>query len=87
MDLQRRCTNIVISIRLLEPHHLPEHLVLNATVDSTTPDTAFRWSSTDQLWIFNLSTKNLTNNERMVLLQGDPCSAGPSSFMITFGLK
>jgi hypothetical protein len=29
-------------------------------VFSTTPDTAFRWSSTDQQWIFNLSTKNLT---------------------------
>jgi hypothetical protein len=27
---------------------------------STTPDTAFRWSATDQQWIFNLSTKNLT---------------------------
>jgi hypothetical protein len=27
---------------------------------STTPDSAFRWSSTDQQWIFNLSTKNLT---------------------------
>ena len=27
---------------------------------STTPDVAFRWSSTDQQWIFNLSTKNLT---------------------------
>ena len=26
---------------------------------STTPDTAFRWSSTDQQWIFNLSTKGL----------------------------
>jgi hypothetical protein len=29
-------------------------------VVSTTPDTAFRWSSTDQQWIFNLNTKNLT---------------------------
>jgi hypothetical protein len=28
-------------------------------IDSTTPDTAFRWSATDQQWIFNLSTKNL----------------------------
>jgi len=27
-------------------------------VESTTPNTAFRWSSTDQQWIFNMSTKN-----------------------------
>jgi hypothetical protein len=29
------------------------------TVVSTTPDTAFRWSATDQQWIFNINTKNL----------------------------
>jgi hypothetical protein len=28
-------------------------------VVSTTPDNAFRWSPTDQLWIFNLNTKSL----------------------------
>jgi hypothetical protein len=27
---------------------------VNETVQSTTPDTAFRWSPTDRLWIFNL---------------------------------
>jgi hypothetical protein len=27
-------------------------------VYSTTPDTAFRWDSTGQQWIFNQSTKN-----------------------------
>ncbi len=31
-------------------------------VFSTTPDTAFRWSSTDQQWIFNISTKPLKAN-------------------------
>jgi hypothetical protein len=31
----------------------------NETVDSTTPDTAFRWSPSDQQWIFNVSTKTL----------------------------
>ena len=35
-----------------------EELVTEDMV-STTPDTAFRWSSTDQQWIFNLNTKNL----------------------------
>ena len=27
---------------------------VNETVQSTTPDTAFRWAPTDRLWIFNL---------------------------------
>jgi hypothetical protein len=44
--------------------------VINGTVStypnedpvSTTPDTAFRWSSSDQQWIFNVNTKNLTAN-------------------------
>ena len=26
----------------------------------STPDTAFRWSSTDQQWIFNINTKGLS---------------------------
>ncbi len=33
---------------------------VNETVESTTPDTAFRWDATNQQWIFNISTKNLT---------------------------
>jgi len=28
-------------------------------IQSTTPDTAFRWDPTNQQWIFNISTKNL----------------------------
>ena len=35
----------------------------NEAVDSTTPDTAFRWSATDQQWIFNISTKSLGANK------------------------
>ena len=31
--------------------------------DSTTPDTAFRWSPSDQQWIFNISTKTLSGNK------------------------
>ena len=57
---------------------------VNETVDSTTPDTAFRWSSTDQQWIFNLSTKNLTNNK---VYYYKVTLVGGASFMITFGLK
>jgi hypothetical protein len=33
---------------------------VNEDIVSTTPDAAFRWSATDQQWIFNLNTKNLT---------------------------
>ena len=33
---------------------------------STTPDAAFRWSPSDQQWIFNLSTKNLGNGKTYV---------------------
>ncbi len=33
-------------------------------VVSTTPDTGFRWSATDQQWIFNLSTKNLVGGAK-----------------------
>jgi hypothetical protein len=36
---------------------------LDETVVSTTPDTAFRWSSTDQQWIFNINTKNLQSSK------------------------
>ena len=32
---------------------------VNETVDSTTPDTAFRWDPSAQQWIFNISNKNL----------------------------
>jgi hypothetical protein len=41
---------------------LPPGAVIDETVISTTPDTSFRWSSTDQQWIFNLNTKGLTKN-------------------------
>lgn len=37
---------------------------VNETVDSTTPDTVFRWSPTDQQWIFNINTKNLTAGQK-----------------------
>ncbi|HEX7422492.1 MAG TPA: PxKF domain-containing protein [Terriglobales bacterium] len=35
---------------------------VDEAVDSTTPDTAFRWDPTGQQWIFNMSTKNLSAN-------------------------
>jgi hypothetical protein len=44
-----------------------DHTV-NESVVSTTPDTAFRWDPTDKQWIFNINTKNLTNNKTYVYL-------------------
>lgn len=36
------------------------NVTVNEPVVSTTPDTAFRWDATNQQWIFNLTTKNLS---------------------------
>jgi hypothetical protein len=41
---------------------------VNETVVSTTPDTAFRWDSTAQQWIFNINTKSLSSNATYVYL-------------------
>lgn len=35
-------------------------------VDTNNPDTAFRWDSTDQQWIFNISTQNLSANSTYI---------------------
>jgi hypothetical protein len=40
--------------------------IVNEDVISTTPDTAFRWSLSDQQWIFNINTKNLTKGKTYV---------------------
>lgn len=54
------------------------------TVSSTTADTAFRWDSSGQQWIFNISTANLAANQtyvfRIQLNDG-------SSINFSFGLK
>jgi hypothetical protein len=42
--------------------------VVSETVDSTTPDTAFRWDATAQQWIFNMSTKALNGNSTYIWL-------------------
>ena len=57
---------------------------VDESVYSTTPDAAFRWSATDQLWIFNIGTKTLTAQTtyvyRITLLDG-------SMIDFRFGLK
>jgi hypothetical protein len=55
--------DVVTAFKLLVTEGgLPEGI--NETVTATTPDTQFRWSATDQQWIFNISTKNLSANYR-----------------------
>jgi hypothetical protein len=53
-------------------------------VVSTTPDTSFRWSSTDQQWIYNLNTSNLTSGTKYTLVI--PLNDNTFIFF-TFGVK
>ncbi len=53
---------LVVSFRLVQVTNGTITFVDEA-VDSTTPDSAFRWSSSDQQWIFNISTKSLSKNK------------------------
>jgi hypothetical protein len=41
---------------------------VDEAVVSTTPDTAFRWSATDQQWIFNMNTKSQSSSKTYVYL-------------------
>lgn len=41
---------------------------VNEQVDSTTPDSAFRWDSGAQQWIFNISTKSLSASKTYAYL-------------------
>ena len=57
---------------------------VDESVYSTTPDTSFRWSTTDQLWIFNMASRSLSANAtydyRITLNDG-------TSIEFRFGLK
>jgi len=59
-------SGVVASFRLIQVVTGTTMNEVSETVDSTTPDTAFRWDSTDQQWIFNVSTKNLYANRTYV---------------------
>jgi hypothetical protein len=48
---------VVTSFRLVQIINGVIVDAVNEPVDSTTPDAAFRWSATDQQWIYNISTK------------------------------
>jgi hypothetical protein len=50
---------VVTKFALVQKLGLDPSELIDETVLSTTPDTAFRWSATDQQWIFNMATKGL----------------------------
>ncbi len=57
---------------------------VNETIVSTTPDTAFRWDSTGQQWIFNVNTKNLQTPSTQ---QGVIALNDGTTITFYFGLK
>ena len=57
---------VVTSFQLVQVINGLVTTVVNEDPVSTTPDAEFRWSASDQLWIFNLNTKNLTNGKTYV---------------------
>ncbi len=50
---------VVTSFKLVKIVYGLETTDLDVIPDSTTPDLAFRWSASDQQWIFNINTKGL----------------------------
>jgi hypothetical protein len=50
---------VVTSFRLIDVISGTTSQTVDLPVDSTTPDTAFRWDPTDQQWIYNMSTSSL----------------------------
>lgn len=57
---------VVTKFALVQKLSLAASEVVDEAVYSTTPDTAFRWSSTDEQWIFNIGTKTLKANTTYV---------------------
>ena len=53
---------VVSSFRLVQTTAGTIVSTVDESVDSTTPDAAFRWDPTAQQWIFNMNTKSLTAN-------------------------
>jgi hypothetical protein len=51
--------SVVASFYLIGVNGIPVNVLINEPEYSTTPDTAFRWSTDGQQWIFNMSTKSL----------------------------
>jgi hypothetical protein len=75
---------VVTSFRLVRIVSGTQDDAVNEPVISTTPDTAFRWSSTDQQWIYNINTKNLTKGRTYYY---QITLADTSVIAFSFGLK
>jgi hypothetical protein len=75
---------VVASFKLIQTSNGTVATAVNEPVESTTPDTDFRWSATDQQWIYNMNTKSLKSGQtytyRVTLNDG-------TSFDFKFGLK
>jgi hypothetical protein len=57
---------VVSSFRLVQTINGTVVQNVDESVDSTTPDTAFRFDPTGQQWIYNMSTKSLSKNNTYV---------------------
>jgi hypothetical protein len=75
---------VVSGFRLIQTMSGTVVTSVDEAVDSTTPDTAFRWDPTGQQWIFNMNTKALSANTTYVYLI--TLNDG-SSIQFMFGLK
>jgi hypothetical protein len=74
----------VTSFRLVQTISGTVASTVDEAVDSTTPDTAFRWSSTDQQWIYNINTKSLKASYTYYY---DITLADGTHILFHFGLK
>jgi hypothetical protein len=75
---------VVTRFRLVQTMNGTVDTTVNEPVESTTPDSQFRWSASDQLWIFNINTKSLKRSQTYlyeVMLDDD------STIRFQFGLK
>jgi len=75
---------VVFAFRLVQTASGTMVSTVDEAVDSTTPDTAFRWDPTGQQWIFNMNTKSLSANMTYVYLI--TLNDG-SSIQFQFGLR
>ncbi len=57
---------VVVSFNLVQIINGTTVSYVTDSVDSTTPDSSFRWDSTERQWIFNINTKNLAKNKTYI---------------------
>jgi hypothetical protein len=75
---------VVASFRLVQSKNGTIVSTIDEAVDSTTPDSTFRWSASDQQWIFNMNTKSLKANTTYYY---DITLNDGSHILFQFGLK